>query len=762
MPETAQPGVAVTIDTATVPLRIEALTHQVFRLAIGHRPFGSPSSYLPKASPPEHLSPERANDRGLVTDLASVACDDASRLIFRDADGRVLLRLVSDRLALAPAAHVRLELPVEQHLYGMGEGGAQFDRLGSVRRLWNFQANRAQGADIAVPLILSHLGYGLFIDNTARGRIETGDNNDGGTVLDYTAEPGPFDLYFFAGGMRAVLGAVAALLGKAALPPRWALGFLQSTRHFDGTEEILDLAAQMRERRLPCDAIIFLSTYGSARGLNRGVGHLDFQPDLFADPRAVLGALHARHFRTMSHEYPVVHERSPLYADAKARGYLLDHAYPRQTPAEPGAVIYKEGQRFIDFSRAEARAWWWDAHRELVAHGIAGWWLDGGEGPPAGTMLATGDAAIVHNRFDLWRQQCFAEGEARDRPERRPFLLCRSGGPGMSHLGAVPWSGDINTTFETMEQQIRIGLSLGLSGIPHWGTDAGGFYSVAPDQGELFVRWLQFAAFCTLFRAHGHLWRRHVPWAYGETIEAMCRATIELRYHLLPYTYTLVWQARRDGLPTMRPLVLNYPDDPNVWDLGTEYLWGDDLLVAPVTRRGATYWTVYLPTGTWHDYWTHEVYHGPAGVTVAAPLDRLPLFVRGGAIIPLGPVMQYEGERPLEDMTLLIYPEGSSSFTLYEDDGRTNGYLDGGYVETRIECHLESSGASLRIHPPVGDVSLLPTSRRYTVKLRAPCAPPKIVIDGAGTLEQPEWWYDGTHFLFIRMPRSPCTAHVEW
>jgi alpha-glucosidase (family GH31 glycosyl hydrolase) len=209
-------------------------------------------------------------------------------------------------------------------------------------------------------------------------------------------------------------------------------------------------------------------------------------------------------------------------------------------------------------------------------------------------------------------------------------------------------------------------------------------------------------------------------------------------------------------------LVLNYPDDPNVWDLGTEYLWGDDLLVAPVTRRGATHWTVYLPTGTWHDYWTQETYHGPAGVTVAAPLDRLPLFVRGGAIIPLGPVVQYEGERPLEDMTLLIYPEGSSSFTLYEDDGRTNGYLDGGYVETRIECHAESSSTSLRIHPPVGDVSLLPASRRYTVKLRAPCAPSKVVIDGAGTPEQPEWWYDGTHFLFIRMPTSPCTAHVEW
>jgi alpha-glucosidase (family GH31 glycosyl hydrolase) len=761
MPETVQPGVAVTIDTATVPLRIEALTHQIFRLAVGERPFGAPSTYLPNTSPPLRLSAGRTDDRGLVTDLAS-ATPDAGRLIFRDAEGRALLRLAIDHLAVTPAARVRLEPPGEQHFYGMGEGGAQFDRLGSVRRLWNFQANRAQGADIAVPLIVSHLGYGLFIDNTARGRIETGDNDDGATVLDYTAEPGPFDFFFFAGGMRAVLGAVAELLGKATLPPRWALGYLQSTRHFDSTEEIIDLATQMRQHRLPCDAIIFLSTYGNARGINRGVGHLDFQPDLFADPAAVLGTLHARHFHTMSHEYPVVHECSPLYGEANARGYLLDHAYIRQRPVEPGAVTYKEGQRFIDFSRPEVRTWWWDAHRDLVAQGIAGWWLDGGEGPPAGTTLAVGDAAIVHNRFDLWRQQCFAEGEARDRPDRRPFLLCRSGGPGMSGLGAVPWSGDINTTFETMEQQIRIGLNLGLSGIPHWGTDVGGFYSVAPDQGELFVRWLQFAAFSTLFRAHGHVWRRHLPWAHGETIETMCRAIIELRYRLLPYTYTLVWQARRDGLPVMRPLVLNYPDDPNVWDLGTQYLWGDDLLVSPVTRRGATHWTVYLPAGTWHDFWTHETYHGPTGVTVAAPLDRLPLFVRGGAVVPLGPVVQYDGEYALDEVTLLIYPDGASSFSLYEDDGRTNGYLDGRYVETCIECHACSDGVTLRIDPPLGDMSLLPPARRYAVKLRAPCAPSKIVIEGAGSLPQNEWRYDGTHFLFIRMPTSPCTARVEW
>ncbi len=694
----------------------------------------------------------------LKTSAVSVAPDGAGALVFRDPAGRVLLHLVHDTLALSPAVNMRLLLQGEQHLYGMGEGGQQFDRLGVARRLWNFQANRGQGADMAVPLILSQIGYGLFIDNTARGRIEHGDSNEGGTILDYTAEAGPFDLYFIAGTMRSVLGDVASLLGRATMPPRWALGYLQSTRHFASTDEITGLGEELRARRLPCDAIIFLSTYGRAHGWNRGVGHLDFQPDLFPEPAAVLGALHDMHLRTFSHEYPVLHENSPLHADAAARGYLLEHAYARLQPPRPDAAVFKEGQRFIDFSRPEVRAWWWDAHRDLVAHGIAGWWLDGGEGPPAGTALAAGDAAIVHNHYDLWRQQAFAEGEARDRPDQRPFLLCRSGGPGMSRFGAIPWSGDINTTFETMETQIRTGLNVGLSGIPHWGTDTGGFYSVAPDQGELFVRWLQFAAFCTLFRAHGHVWRRHVPWAHGADIEGICRDIIEMRYRMMPTSYTLAWQARQTGLPTMRPLVLNYPDDPNVWDLGTQYLWGDDLLVAPVTRRGATHWPVYLPAGTWHDYWTQETYQGPGGITVASPLERIPLFVRGGAIMPLGPVMQHDAERPLDAVTLLVYPEGQSSFTLYEDDGLTNAYQRGGHVETRFDCAADDTGVTFTIGAPVGDATLVPDTRSYTLQLRASRKPSRVVL---GQGEQPEWRHEG-HFLFVRMPAAPSTVRVTW
>jgi alpha-glucosidase (family GH31 glycosyl hydrolase) len=170
----------------------------------------------------------------------------------------------------------------------------------------------------------------------------------------------------------------------------------------------------------------------------------------------------------------------------------------------------------------------------------------------------------------------------------------------------------------------------------------------------------------------------HLPWAYGAEAEEICRRYVELRYRLMPYTYTLAWQAHRSGLSLMRPLVLNYPDDPQVWELASEFLWGDDILVAPVTRGGVTHWPVYLPKGVWHDFWTNEVFRGPLWVSAPAPLDRLPLFVRSGAILPLGPVTQHWDGRLPADMTILVYPEGRSSFTLYEDDGETNSYRTGG------------------------------------------------------------------------------------
>jgi alpha-glucosidase len=755
------------IPSAPFPVSVTICTPRIVCVRLGSETPGV-SSYLPARTWPtvayaSHPGPPTHVDTGELT--LSMTQDD---VVFGDRNGIARLRLVIDQTRLLPRLLVRLQIVGEQHFYGLGEGGPQFDRLGSVRRLWNFQVNRGQGADIAIPLLLSHVGYGVFFDSSAAATVEPGDAADDAWI-EYRSEAGPLDLYFIGGtGLREVLGEVATLLGRATMPPRRSLGYMQSSRHFNDADEVRDLAEQFRTRRLPCDAMIFLSTYGDARGWNRGVGHLEFEPHLFARPDDILAGFRDRHFRVVTHEYPVLHAGSPLFAEAETKGYLLDVAYPRLAPAHAGtgkhgAVNYKEGQRLLDFSRPEVRAWWWRAHRHLLDLGIAGWWLDGGEGPPAAAKLQAGPGSLLHNRYDLLRQQAFAEGEAADRPDTRPFLLCRSGGPGMQRFGAAPWSGDINATFASLELQIRTGLNVGTSGVPHWGTDTGGFYRVAADDGELFVRWFQFSAFCSIFRGHGFVWRQHLPWSYCDKVETICRRYLELRSRLMPYTYSLAWQAHSSGLPTMRPLVLNFPEDPNVWDLATEYLWGDDLLVAPVTRRGATHWTVYLPDGVWHDFWTHQAYRGPGGVTVAAPLDTLPLFVRAGALLPLGAVMQYDGELVADELTLLVYPHGLASFSLYDDDGETNAYLDGAYAVTEFTCTADAAGCVCRVSPPQGDASISPADRSYLFQIYAPLPPREVRIEDAdaATVGASAWWHDGT-FLFVRVAGHPASARVVW
>ena len=532
--------------------RLTAGTPRIVRLRLGAGDSAA-TSYLPVRHWPE----ARATDTITADGFRLSVAGDPPVLEFASPDGAPWLRLAIASVDATHGVRLRFDLPIEQHFFGLGEGGQQFDRLGATRRLWNSQANHGPGADLAIPLLLSSAGWGLFFDNSSRAQIVLGDSV-GGAGIEYNCETGPLDLYFLGGGeLRAVLGAAADLLGHATMPPRWALGFLQSTRHFDSAVELRALPATFRDKRLPCDAIIFLSTYPPARGWNRAVGHLEFEPELFSNSAAVLGEFHGLGFRVVTHEYPVLHADSPLAAEADAMGGLLDYAYPKTGPVTDGAPAYRDGQRFIDFSLEKLRRWWWDQHRDLAALGIAGWWLDGGEGPPAATQLHAGPGVALHNRYDLLRQQCFAEGEARDRPDHRPFLLCRSGGPGMQRFGAIPWSGDIDCTFATLEMQVAIGLNLALSGVPFWGTDIGGFYEIAGGDPELFVRWFQFGAFCPLFRGHGHTWRHHLPWSYGEEIEKICRSYIELRYRLIPYTYTLAWQAHSTGLPMMRPLVLN-------------------------------------------------------------------------------------------------------------------------------------------------------------------------------------------------------------
>jgi alpha-glucosidase/alpha-D-xyloside xylohydrolase len=355
----------------------------------------------------------------------------------------------------------------------------------------------------------------------------------------------------------------------------------------------------------------------------------------------------------------------------------LERDYPSlygQIPAAPGETLDRQA---IDT--------YWRRHTALFAAGVDGWWPDEGDWFDVPSRLA--------------RHRMYYEGPLSERPNVRPWNLQRNGAPGIAPYGGWVWSGDILSSWKTFRAQVKVGLNSSLSVSPFWGTDIGGFYPSTNLEytGELYARWFQFAAFCPSFRSHGRNWWLHRPWGWntGETgpiesrpppdpselhnseVEPVCRKYLNLRYQLIPYSYTVTRETHDTGLPLMRALWLHFPNDDEAVKLGDEFLWGRDLLIAPVTEKGAKSRRVYLPSGNWFDWWTGEKQEGKRWIDRPVDLATIPIYVHAGAIIPMGPVRQYIAQPTSEPTTLHIYPGADGQFTLYDDDGESLGYLDG-------------------------------------------------------------------------------------
>jgi alpha-glucosidase len=320
-------------------------------------------------------------------------------------------------------------------------------------------------------------------------------------------------------------------------------------------------------------------------------------------------------------------------------------------------------------------------------------------------------------------------------------------------------------TFASLRKQVTVGLNVGLSGISLWGTDIGGFGFGGHCTPELYVRWFQFGAFCSLFRPHGDQTELREPWQFGPEVEAICRKYLRLRYRLFPYVYTAAHEACTTGIPMMRPLVLAFPEDPEVLNLSDEYLFGPDILVAPVVSEGATDRIVYLPGGAWIDLWSDTVYTGPRAVNISAPLDTLPLFVRQGAILPMGPDVQYSSERPLDPLTLEIYRGADHSFTLYEDDGESTAYQNGAYVRTCFRVTASQGSLMCSIGEPKGSFTGHQSERTIVLNVHQQPATHDVNCDGAvipafadrPSLDESEfgWWVNpGSGILTVKLHQT--------
>jgi alpha-glucosidase len=400
---------------------------------------------------------------------------------------------------------------------------------------------------------------------------------------------------------------------------------------------------------------------------------------------------------------------------------------------------------FVDYTREDARRWWGDLHRAYLDHGVAGIWNDMNE--PADFVDQTGknqmdvvsydegeNSTHAKNRnvFALLMARATYEGLERLRPDRRPYMITRAAYAGIQRYSTM-WTGDTNSTWEALGLNIPMFTSLGLSGQPFVGSDVGGF--IGRGNGELLTRSYQISFLAPFCRNHKVIdGYDQEPWRFGKFYEDIIRKYLKLRYRLLPFLYTTLEEAHRTGVPLFRPLVLTYQDDTNTFNLDDQFMVGDDLLVAPVLKPDVTRRLVYLPKGVWYDYWTNRKYQGGGVISVEAPLETVPMFVRAGAIIPMGPEMNYVGEKPFDPITLNIYPDekGNASTSLYEDDGLSPAYKQGGFRRTIFKVEPAGTGFTVNVAAPQGQYRPGPRKLAFVVKSdrRAP-APTVVTDDGS-------------------------------
>jgi alpha-glucosidase/alpha-D-xyloside xylohydrolase len=633
----------------------------------------------------------------------------------------------------ADAPTLRFTLP-RGPLLGLGEGGPQFDRKGSTDRMRSGQGGyqlRTHGGRVPIQWMVGTDGWGLYIHQP----LGTFDFTGAEGVFTHAANATPLDVFVVASSDPAVLmREYARITGLAEMPPLWSFGYLQSHRTLGGPEEVLRVARTFREKKLPCDALIYLGTDFTPSGWNTHNGQYEWNPKNFPDPKKMIDDLHALNYKIVLHT--VIEGRRFL---GKVSDPCTAPPIPagRNPPAPPDRAPTNQENPWPPERQASC---YWPSHKPLFDLGIDGFWPDQGDGYDAPSRLA--------------RIRAYYEGSQLWRPNQRVFALHRNGYAGMQRFAAFLWSGDVFTTWETLKTHVPVAVNTGLSGIPFWGTDIGGFVPTREYTGELHVRWFQFGAFNTLFRAHGRNWHLRLPWGWNlgtlplseinpatkeaadpdpselnnPHVEPICRTYLELRYRLMPYLYSAVRECCLTGMPVLRALWLHYPDDPAAAARGDQYLWGRDMLVAPVVEQGAKTRTLYLPRGVWYDFWTNKRETGGREIDRAVDLETMPLYVGAGAIIPMGPLREYTSQAVDGPLSLTVYPGAEGSFTIYEDDGRTFDYRKGAWMGIVARWRDADRRLSLSLAP--GSRMLAPARRPIEVRIAGTTTVHKVTFEG--------------------------------
>lgn len=627
----------------------------------------------------------------LKSDRMRIECEKYPlRLIFYSADGKKLLEQSLKRNIPVPDQSRRLQFVIQRndHFYGTGERGTQLDKRGKRMVSYNTQiggySDSLETMNLNVPFVANPNGYAVYIDNTYRGIFDVGKSDT--SIFSYTAEGGELSWYVIAApSISEQLQRYTWLTGRQPLPPRWAFGFIQSKNRYENGNETRSIVSEMKKRKFPCDAVVLDLAWF------KHMGDISWDESSWPDHERMITDFLSVGIKTILITEPYIIQPSLNFKEADSLGYLAKDDNGKTQFLEKWWSCGGCNSTLLDLTNPAAQQWWWKKHPAAFGTHVAGIWTDLGEPEkhPESMKHFLGSTVKIHNIFNLLWAKTIYEGFSTLRPNERVMNLTRSGFAGIQRYGALPWSGDVARSFGGLAVQLPMLLNMGMSGIAYHNSDIGG-YARNPTTPELYVRWMQYGVFCPITRAHGAgevvKGSATEPWMFGSEAETINRTYLNLRYQLLPYNYSLAYQNYSTGMPFARPLFWSEPQNEELKNESSSYMWGEAFLVSPVVAAGQKKKEIVLPKGLWTDFWSDSVLVGGRRVIVESSLAKLPLFVKAGSIIPMAPIMQYSDERGLDTLTVHIYPDTAAgaeySFVMYEDDGKTLDYRSGKFMTT--------------------------------------------------------------------------------
>jgi len=599
-----------------------------------------------------------------------------------------------------------------ERIYGLGEKNGSLNRVGSTFKMWNSDRPCYQVFEDplykSIPFFLSSEGYGIYFDNTHKTKFDFGVESEG--QYSYSTSGGEMIYYFMYGpSFKQILTRYTELTGKAIMPPDWALGFSQCRGLLTNEKLTREIATGYRERQIPCD-IIYQDI-----GWTQYLQDFEWRKENYDDPRKMINDLKKDGFKVIVSQDPVISQvNEKQWKEADSLEYFATDNRTGKSYDMPWPWGGNCG--IVDFTKPGVADWWGAYQQKPLDDGVRGFWTDMGE-PAWSNEESTdrlfmqhhkGSHAEIHNVYGLEWDRVVTEQFDKRNPNTRVFQMTRAGFAGMQRY-TFGWSGDagngnsVSDGWGQLAAQIPLSMSAGMGLIPFWSCDISGYCGDIENyeaMSELYIRWLQFGAFNPLSRIHHEGNNAVEPWLFGEEAEAICKSAIESKYRLFPYIYSYAREAYDQGWPLIRPLVLEYPDDVEVFDLNSQFLFGEELLVAPVVEEGAFVKRIYLPEGEWIDFNDKKtIFQGKQWIDYEVALEEIPVFVKKGSIIPQMPLMQYINEYPAYPLILEVFPASANRkarFQVYEDGGETNDYKSDQFVKREFLCYSKSGIYEIR------------------------------------------------------------------